>query len=235
MGYKLAEECQRYAPDTLTWRERATLYVLAGEAFDNTRLLLRGIENNADLRQRLRLNRTSLYEVIRALVGKGALIRRRRGGAYHHAEFEIPEFVTRAETADAASAISVSDARQQSVDSTAIASGFHGGSVRVPQTPIHSPVKDQDRSDLTVIARDEIKLITGENITADAAGIIVNQILGQAAGRVSNRAAYVRKSIRNEADPRGRFLSACRYAAAVAGVPELLRRLWCGQCAEKTE
>ncbi len=82
MGYKLAEECQRYAPDTLTWRERATLYVLAGEAFDNTRLLLRGIENNADLRQRLRLNRTSLYEVIRALVGKGALIRRRRGGAY---------------------------------------------------------------------------------------------------------------------------------------------------------
>lgn len=93
MGWHLAEEVQRHAPDSLTYRELYVATVLAQDARDTTRQCPPGIEHREDMMQRLRLSRTQFYVVLAALVAKGVLIhavhgqRNVTGAVYKIAEF----------------------------------------------------------------------------------------------------------------------------------------------------
>lgn len=74
MGIRLFVEVLDHAPDTLTWRERHALSVLAETANDNTRECWPGIEDDPVIARRMRLPaRSSRYEVMQALRTKKAI------------------------------------------------------------------------------------------------------------------------------------------------------------------
>lgn len=74
MGIRLFVEVLDYAPDTLTWRERHALSVLAENANDDTRTCWPGIEDDPVIAHRMRLTgRSSRYEVMKGLRSKKAI------------------------------------------------------------------------------------------------------------------------------------------------------------------
>lgn len=74
MGIRLFVEVLDYAPDTLTWRERHALSVLAENANDGTRECWPGIEDDPVIAHRMRLPaRSSRYEVMKGLRTKKAI------------------------------------------------------------------------------------------------------------------------------------------------------------------
>jgi len=95
MGWRLAEECQKYAPDNLTFREMYVLCILAGKAFDSgkeARKCPKGVEKQPDIIKRMRCGRSERFATLAALVDKGALLRFGWGGRDHISTYEIPEF-----------------------------------------------------------------------------------------------------------------------------------------------
>jgi len=98
MGIRLVMEAtSSRVPETLTWRERYALMVLAASAIDATRELSPGvIEDSPELAARLKMSRTQLYVVIDALCEKGALLRLERGRNGVKAVYAIAPFSTSA-------------------------------------------------------------------------------------------------------------------------------------------
>jgi hypothetical protein len=94
VGIQLVKDAATRAPDSLTWRERYALMVLAASAMDATRECLPGIEDNPDITERLRLGRSERYAVISSLVAKGALMRLERGRNGVKAVYAIAPFAT---------------------------------------------------------------------------------------------------------------------------------------------
>jgi hypothetical protein len=206
MGYKLAEEAERYAPGSLTYRERYVLSVLAHATRDedDTRTCPPGFASDPDIRQRLKVNRRGLYETLAALIEKDALIHVKRGHKGTGAVYAIPRFAQDAVNADANGSVSVRETRREGADSPAIGCGSDGRRVRESPTPIQSS-RYQD-PDLIAIVKDEIKILTGEDITDDHAAGIIRELITASRRPVKNRTAYIRKSIREEPYPRNRFL-----------------------------
>ncbi|MFI2078611.1 hypothetical protein [Streptomyces triculaminicus] len=80
-----------HAPETLTWRERYALTVLAENANDSTRECWPGIEDDPAIAHRMRLpGRSSRYEVLKALRQKGALEGVSAGHRGRRAVYRIP-------------------------------------------------------------------------------------------------------------------------------------------------
>jgi hypothetical protein len=94
VGWQLVREAEDHGPDSLTWRERFALSVLANAAMDSTRECPHGMEDNPDIVRRLRLGRSERYSVIAALCDKGALIQVERGRNGVRAVYAIAPFVT---------------------------------------------------------------------------------------------------------------------------------------------
>lgn len=119
-----------HAPDSLTWRERYALGVLAENANDRTRECWPGIEDDPEIARRMRLPaRSSRYEVLKALRQKGALEGVSAGHRGHRAVYRIP--VMGPETSDA----SEPEKGPGTTDPTdEKGSGNHRQSVREPQT-----------------------------------------------------------------------------------------------------
>ncbi|MFI8872412.1 hypothetical protein [Streptomyces sp. NPDC055243] len=91
MGIRLFVEVLDHAPDTLTWRERHALSVLAENANDATRECWPGIEDDPVIAHRMRLpGRSSRYEVMKALRAKKALEGVSAGRRGHRAVYRIP-------------------------------------------------------------------------------------------------------------------------------------------------
>jgi hypothetical protein len=92
VGIRLFVEVLDYAPDTLTWRERHALSVLAENANDETRECWPGIEDDPTIARRMRLpGRSSRYEVLKALRLKKALEGVSAGHRGRRAVYRIPE------------------------------------------------------------------------------------------------------------------------------------------------
>jgi hypothetical protein len=98
MGIRLVMEASgSRVPESLTWRERYALMVLAASAIDATRELQPGvIEDSPDLAARLKMSRSQLYVVLDALCEKGALLRLERGRNGVKAVYAIAPFGTTA-------------------------------------------------------------------------------------------------------------------------------------------
>jgi len=80
-----------HAPDTLTWRERWALIVLAENANDDSRECWPGIEDDPGIAHRMRLSgRSSRYEVLKALREKKALESVSAGHRGRRAVYRIP-------------------------------------------------------------------------------------------------------------------------------------------------
>jgi hypothetical protein len=94
MGWQLVREAEDHGPDSLTWRERFALSVLANAAMDSTRECPHGMEDNPDIVRRLRLGRSERYSVIASLCDKGALIQVERGRNGVRAVYAIAPFAT---------------------------------------------------------------------------------------------------------------------------------------------
>jgi hypothetical protein len=95
MGIRLVMEAiSRHAPESLTWRERYALTVLAATAMDGTRELPPGIEDNPEVIARLRLGRSERYAVLKSLTDKGALLHLERGRNGVGAVYAIAPFST---------------------------------------------------------------------------------------------------------------------------------------------
>jgi hypothetical protein len=94
MGIRLVMEASgSRVPETLTWRERYALMVLAASAIDATRELPPGvIADSPDLAARLKMSHTQLYIVLDALCEKGALLRLERGRNGVKARYAIAPF-----------------------------------------------------------------------------------------------------------------------------------------------
>jgi hypothetical protein len=91
VGIRLFVEVLDYAPDTLTWRERHALSVLAENANDATRECWPGIEDDPTIAHRMRLpGRSSRYEVLKALREKKALEGVSAGHRGRRAVYRIP-------------------------------------------------------------------------------------------------------------------------------------------------
>lgn len=91
MGIRLFVEVLEHAPETLTWRERYALTVLAENANDSTRECWPGIEDDPAIAHRMRLpGRSSRYEVLKALRQKGALEGVSAGHRGRRAVYRIP-------------------------------------------------------------------------------------------------------------------------------------------------
>jgi hypothetical protein len=215
MGWKLAEEVQRYAPASLTWRELYVLVVLAHDARDGTRKILGGIEGRPDIIKRIRASPRQRAEVIASLIAKGALTRIERGRRGTHAVFEIPRFTQGAETTHP-NGNSMRKQLQQHAETAATACGNSGVRVRERRAPSRHPVSPGDvpsrprerrpvaAADVIEAVREEMKNVTGREITKEEAHGIGKYLLD---GReVKNAAAYCRQAIRNETNPVERFL-----------------------------
>lgn len=98
MGWQLVREAEDHGPDSLTWRERFALSVLANAAIDETRECPH-IEDRPDIIRRLRLGRSERFAVISALCDKGALIQVERGRNNKRAVYAIAPFVALAQLA----------------------------------------------------------------------------------------------------------------------------------------
>jgi hypothetical protein len=205
VGYKLAEEAQRYAPASLTYRELCVLGVLAHVTRDDdeTRTCPPGFASDLDIRRRLRVNHRGLYETLATLVAKGALIHVKRGRKGTGAVYQIARFNQDAANTHANGPVSVRGIRSEGADSPAIGCGSDGHRVREFPTPIQSS-RYQD-PDLIALVKDEIKTITGEDITDSHAAGIKSDLITASRRPVKNPAAYIRKAIREEPDPRNRF------------------------------
>ncbi|WP_030599555.1 hypothetical protein [Streptomyces rimosus] len=102
MGIHLFIEVLDYAPDSLTWRERHVLSVLAENANDTTRECWPGIEDDPQLARRTRLTgRSSRYAVLKALRDKKVLQTVATGHRRHRAVYRIANLapLTEPETA----------------------------------------------------------------------------------------------------------------------------------------
>jgi hypothetical protein len=122
VGIRLFIEVLDYAPDTLTWRERHALSVLAENANDNTRECWPGIEEDPTIAHRMRLPaRSSRYEVMKALREKKALESVTAGHRGHRAVYRIPAL-------GPAKGPGTTDPNEEK------GSGNHGQSVRETQT-----------------------------------------------------------------------------------------------------
>lgn len=141
MGIRLIVEVFMHAPDSLTWRERYVLGVLAENANDRTRECWPGIEDDPEIAHRMRLPaRSSRYEVLKALRMKGALEGVSAGYRGRRAVYRIP--VMGPETSDA-SPPSKGPESPDAMDEKG--SGNPGQSVREPQT--QSPGKSPETPD----------------------------------------------------------------------------------------
>lgn len=89
MGIRLFVEVLDYAPPTLTHREKLFLAVLAEDARDTTRTTWSSVQSPKIL-HRGDVSRTQAYEVIKALVAKGALERVSAGQKNTTAKYRIP-------------------------------------------------------------------------------------------------------------------------------------------------
>jgi len=247
MGWKLAEEVQRHAPDSLTWRERYAASVLAHAANEKTRELW-GVERQ-EITSRLRMGRTERYNVVAALVSKGVLVRLQRGRHGTRAVYGFLQLTEDPESPDVNASSSVREQQPQRPGTATVASGNDQRRVREPRTPSrHLPssvdISSRTRRRQRVTADDvigtitqEIEIATGRTIAPDEARSIRDQIIG---GReVSAPAAYCRAAIRNEPDPARKFLpqqlppplprSGAKLADP-AHVSELLARIIHGGC-----
>ncbi|WP_438479174.1 hypothetical protein [Streptomyces asiaticus] len=122
VGIRLFVEVLDHAPDTLTWRERYALGVLAENANDATRECWPGIEDDPVIAHRMRLpGRSSRYEVMKSLREKKALEGVSAGRRGHRAVYRIPEM-------GPAKGPGIPDANGDT------GSGDSGHSVRDPQT-----------------------------------------------------------------------------------------------------
>lgn len=88
MGTRLYVEVLDYAPPTLTHREKLFLAVLADDARDTTRMTWNSVESPKMLR-RGKVSRPQVYEVIKALISKGALERVSAGQRNGTAKYRI--------------------------------------------------------------------------------------------------------------------------------------------------
>lgn len=93
MGIKLIGEVMDYAPETLTWRERAVLDVIAEDFNEKTRSGWPSYEGDGDhsekYRRRSHCSRSQFYDVLKALVDKGVLEKLVRGNNGHAAKYRI--------------------------------------------------------------------------------------------------------------------------------------------------
>ncbi|MEU7044973.1 hypothetical protein AB0A77_28495 [Streptomyces varsoviensis] len=90
MGSRLFVEVLDYAPTTLTHREKLLLAVLADDARDSTRITWNSVESPKILR-RGKVSRAQVYEVIKALVAKGCLVKVAAGQKNGTAKYRIVE------------------------------------------------------------------------------------------------------------------------------------------------
>lgn len=135
VGIRLFVEVLDHAPDTLTWRERYALSVLAETANDDTRECWPGIEDDPTIARRMRLpGRSSRYEVLKALRQKKALEGVTAGHRGRRAVYRIPVM-------DPAKGPGTPDAFAEK------GSGEPGLSVREPRT--QSDVKGPENPDPT--------------------------------------------------------------------------------------
>jgi hypothetical protein len=133
MGYRLSREVEDHAPASLTWRELCVLGILANAAWDTGERArqIPHIEGNKELIHRLRLpNRSTRFEVIQALVDKGALIRQERGRHGTAAAYRLA-VLTPLEGPGSPDATAPSKGPGFPVEG----SGFHLRRVRVRRTP----------------------------------------------------------------------------------------------------
>ncbi|MFH8591238.1 hypothetical protein [Streptomyces rimosus] len=92
VGIHLFIEVLDHAPDSLTWRERHVLSVLAENANDTTRECWPGIEDDPQLARRTRLTgRSSRYAVLKALREKKVLQTVAAGHRGHRAVYRIAD------------------------------------------------------------------------------------------------------------------------------------------------
>jgi hypothetical protein len=216
MGWELAEEVQRHAPASLTYRELYVLTVLAQDARTSTRTLLGGIENRPDIIKRLRTGKRERAAVIASLIRKGALVRVQQGRRGTHAVFRIPPFTKGAATAHPNDGNRVREQRHEGAGTAAIECGNTDVRVRVSRTPSRHPVSPGDipsgarsprpgaAADPIEIIKEEIERATGRQITSGEAESIRKFIIG---GRpVKHQALYCRRTIQAEPNPAQRFL-----------------------------
>jgi len=191
VGIRLIVEVLDSAPETLTYRERYVLLVLAEAARDSTRQCWPGVEDNPDVVRRLRMGRTQRYSAIKTLVDKGALVRVKRGQKYVRAVYAIPPFAAQhPETSDAEEGLSVRETRTQNdfqrPGFQRSASGFSAFSVRETRTP--SPQSPQDPSSPRArVAR----TLRAAGVTEDEMTRVIEII--EARYKPRDMSAYVRK------------------------------------------
>lgn len=90
MGWRLREHVERHAPATVTHREKLVLSILAGQAFEDTRVC--APYTDPDIQLRASVSRSQLYAVVKALVAKGALELVTRGQKHVCAKYRISTF-----------------------------------------------------------------------------------------------------------------------------------------------
>jgi hypothetical protein len=206
MGWQLAEEVQRDAPPSLTFRERYVLTVYAHSANDQTREL-RGSIERPDISDRLHMpSRSERYAVRAALIRKGALERLQQGRHGNCATFRIPVMAQGPGFPDPDTDTKVREQQQQVPDSARIGSGNSSSTVRLPddvpsRAPVHQAATAADPIDAIM---QEIERRTGRRITREQAAGIKEDIIGGRQVRRPSR--YLRRAIQNEPDPARRFL-----------------------------
>jgi hypothetical protein len=216
MGWQLAEETQRHAPASLTYRERYVLSVYAHAANDKTREL-RGSIERPDITDRLHIpSRSERYAVRAALIKKGALERLEQGHNGNSAVFRIPVMMKGPGFPDASASGRVRERQQQGPDSERVGSGNYSSRVRETRTPSRQSRSPEDipsrvRAREAATATDPIDAVvqeihhtTGRRITREQAARIQDDIIGDRA--VRRPARYLRRAIQNEPDPARRFL-----------------------------
>jgi hypothetical protein len=137
MGWRLAEHCQDYAPANLTWRELYVLCVLADAAYENgshERECRAGIEKHPDILRRIRCSRTQRFEILAALVEKGALKQVQRGQKHRAAVYKIPD-LQRPASPDAEPSTQGPGSRDAEPSSQGPGSGLSGSRFGDPQGP----------------------------------------------------------------------------------------------------
>jgi hypothetical protein len=90
MGWKIAEEVQEHAPQSLSWRDMYIACVLANVANEHTRTCRPGLLSDGQLMQRLRMtDKREILRVIERLVEAKVIERVTRGQKWQQAEFRF--------------------------------------------------------------------------------------------------------------------------------------------------